>query len=94
MPHPSRPVLTVYRRTACELCDDAERLLQSVLEERVVRGDLVPAVRRVSIDGDPELEARYGASMPVFDLGGTELSLVTSRRQLTAFLDRVMPRVA
>jgi hypothetical protein len=94
MSHPSRPTLTVYRRTACELCDEAEQLLQAVLEERVVRGDLVPEVRRVAIDGDPELEARFGASVPVFDFDGAELALVTSRRQLATFLDRVMPRVA
>jgi hypothetical protein len=91
---PSRPTLTVYRRTACELCDEAELLLQAVLEERVVRGDLVPQVRRVTIDGDPVLESRYGVSIPVFDLDGAELALVTSRRQVASFLDRAMPRVA
>jgi Glutaredoxin-like domain (DUF836) len=93
MSHPSRPTLTVFRRTACELCDDAEQLLQAVLEERVVRGDVIPQVRRVVIDGDPDLESRFGGTVPVFDLDGTELALVTSRRQVSTFLDRLMPRV-
>jgi hypothetical protein len=94
MSHPSKPTLTVYRRTACELCDDADLMLQAVLEERIVRGDLVPTIRRVAIDGQADLEARYGADVPVFDLDGSELRLVTSRRQIGAFLDRLMPRVA
>jgi hypothetical protein len=93
-PLPIRPTLTVYRRTQCHVCDDADQLLQAVLEERVVRGDVVPVVRRVTIDGDPDLERRYGPRVPVIDLDGTDLALVTSRRQLTTFLDRVMPGIA
>ena len=77
MSHPSRPTLTVFRRTACELCDDAELLLQAVLEERVVRGDLIPQVRRVVIDGDPDLEARFGGIVPVpGGLGVIEAGLI------------------
>jgi glutaredoxin len=90
----SRPVLTVYRRAGCHLCDDARDLIQAVLEERVRRGELVPAVREVDIEADPELHARYLEMIPVLSLGGAEVSLVTNARQVRLLLDRAMPRLA
>jgi hypothetical protein len=84
-------VLTVYRRARCPLCDEADAWLQAALEERVVRGQPLPSVRRVDVDSDPGLAERYGALVPVLAVGTAELPLVTSGRQLRAFLERTLP---
>jgi hypothetical protein len=89
-----RPQLTFYGRRGCSLCDEMRSALQALLEERVTRGLLIPSVRDVDVDGDAGLQARYGALVPVVQLGVSELPLVTSARQLSVFLDRSMPRLA
>jgi hypothetical protein len=92
--HEPRPVLTVYRRERCELCDELRDLLQGALEERAARGGVVPAVREVDVSADPDLESRYGGLVPVLALGGREQSLVLSGRQVRDFLERSLPRLA
>ena len=89
-----RPVLAVYRREGCHLCDEARGILQAVLEDRVRRGEPIPAVRELDIDADPDLRARYTDLVPVFALNGVEIDLVTSDRQVRSLLDRQMPRLA
>ncbi len=89
-----RPVLILYARATCEPCAEARQALQFALEERAVRGEIVPEVREVDVDSDPELRERYGALVPVVAVGGSELPLVTSGRQLRAFLGAVLPAVA
>lgn len=89
-----RPVLTLYTRSGCEHCAEARDLLQGALEERTLRDQPVPIVRQVDVDTDPRLAARYGALVPVVTLGGAELPLVTSGRQLRAFLSAALPALA
>lgn len=89
-----RPVLTVYRRAQCHLCDELTIELQAALEDRARVGAIVPAVTEIDVATDPELEARYGGLVPVLVLGGQELPLVMSGRQARAFLDRSLPRTA
>jgi hypothetical protein len=48
--------LILYQRDDCHLCDQALAALAAAR---------VPAFRSVFIDGDPELEARYGQRVPV-----------------------------
>jgi len=91
---PLRPLLSVYGRPGCHLCEEAEQVLQAALEDRVRRGEPVPRVRHVSIEGDADLESRYGALIPVVVVGTDQLDLVISERRLRAFLDRVLPQVA
>ena len=67
---------------------------QWILEERATRGEVVPVVRDIDVSADPDLEARYGALVPVVAMGDAELPLVTSARQLRAFLDATLPRLA
>jgi len=69
-------------------------MLQWALEERAAQGEVVPRVREVDVDGDPDLRTRYGALVPVVVIGASELPLVTSGRQLRAFLDATLPRLA
>lgn len=88
------PVLTVYSRVGCHLCDEIRAELQAALEDRAMRGELVPAVTIVDVDTDPDLQARYGGLVPVLALADQELPLVMSGRQVRSFLDRTLPRTA
>jgi glutaredoxin len=91
---PPRPVLVLYSRAACEPCAEAREALQWALEDRAAQGEIVPIVREVDVDTDAQLRERYGALVPVVAVGETELPLVTSGRQLRAFLSVTMPRTA
>ena len=48
-------------------------------------------VERVDISADPDLEALYGARIPVFAIDDDEADLVTSGRQVREFLQRTIP---
>lgn len=69
------PDLTLYSRTGCHLCEDAERLLDGL---KLPYG-------RVEVGGDPELERRYGWDVPVLSRGGEVLlkGVFTRARLLT-----------
>jgi hypothetical protein len=54
------PVWTVYSRADCSLC---ERLLEELAE--LLGPQAAAEVQVVDIDGQPELERRYGARIPV-----------------------------
>jgi Glutaredoxin-like domain (DUF836) len=54
------PQWTVYSRADCSLC---ERMLDELAELLGPAG--AAAVEVVDIDGDPELERRYGTRIPV-----------------------------
>jgi hypothetical protein len=56
--------LKLYQRDDCHLCDLA---LEVLAQARV------PDFESVFIDGDTELEARYGERVPVFSADGREL---------------------
>ena len=95
MSHPSAlPMLTFYLKDGCELCVEAQRELQGVLEDRVKRGDPIARVRTVYIAGNPELEQRYGGLLPVISLNGQELKLAQGGWTINRFLDRVLGRLA
>ncbi|MEZ4596463.1 MAG: cytochrome c biogenesis protein CcdA [Chloroflexota bacterium] len=78
---PSDPVLALGLRPVSR-----GAALQWVLEERAAQGEVVPEVREVDVDASPGLRERYGALVPVVAVGEAELPLVTSGRQLRAFL--------
>jgi glutaredoxin len=61
------PVLTVYGKPGCHLCDDARVAVREVLAGRDVR------LREVDVTLDPLLERRYGERIPVVALDGEEL---------------------
>jgi glutaredoxin len=62
---PNRVV--VYHAVGCHLC---ERALAQV---RALRDELGFELEEVTIDGDPELEARYREWLPVVELDGERL---------------------
>jgi hypothetical protein len=89
-----QPTLDFYRRDGCEPCEEARAVLQAVMEERVIRGDRIPRVRYRNVDESADLEATFGARIPVLAVGADELSLTVSHRAIATFLDRVMGRAA
>jgi hypothetical protein len=83
----ARMTLTIYRRDGCSVCDEAEDLLNEELDARAARGQAIPSVVRIDIATQPDLEARYGHRIPVFELGDFELDLVVTPGRLRALLD-------
>ena len=59
-------MLTLYQRDDCKLCDEAVALLARVR---------APEFESVWIDGDAELEARYGLRVPVLRDEATDQEL-------------------
>ena len=51
--------LTLYTRNDCELCREMEEVIAAELPKFDAR------IQRIEIDGDPELEARFGTEVPV-----------------------------
>jgi hypothetical protein len=84
--HPPLPILTVYRRADCELCDEARLTLQALLEERAAAGLRLAAVRERDVAEDADLEERYGELVPVFRLGEAELPLAIASSAIRRFL--------
>jgi coenzyme F420-reducing hydrogenase beta subunit len=78
------PVLTVYAKPGCHLCDDARAAVRDVLAGRDV------GLREVDVTLDPVLERRYGERIPVVALDGEELfDYVVDPDVLRDRLDRV-----
>jgi hypothetical protein len=51
--------LILYTRNDCELCREMEEVIAAELPKFEAR------LERIEIDGDPELEARFGLEVPV-----------------------------
>ena len=78
------PVLTVYGKPGCHLCDDARDAVRDVLAGRDV------GLREIDVTLDPVLERRYGERIPVVALDGEELfDYVVDAEALGKRLDRV-----
>jgi glutaredoxin len=60
------PVVTLYTRAGCHLCEDAEAVLRELQPAAAFRLDLV------DVDSDPELTRRYGVRVPVVAVDGVE----------------------
>lgn len=57
------PTLTFYYRDGCHLCEDMWQHLQLIRDRRPFDIELV------DVDGDPDLQARYGTLIPVLGAG-------------------------
>jgi Glutaredoxin-like domain (DUF836) len=61
------PVLTLYGKPGCHLCDDARAAVQDALAGHAAE------LREVDVTLDPVLERRYGERIPVLAVDGEEL---------------------
>ena len=78
------PVLTLYGKPGCHLCDDARAIVGEALAGRDV------ALQEVDVTLDPVLERRYGERIPVLAVDGEELfDYVVDSDALRERLDRV-----
>lgn len=59
-----RNLVTVYSRQGCHLCDVALEALTSL------QGELDFDLEKLFIDGDEELEKKYGEQIPVIQIDG------------------------
>jgi hypothetical protein len=66
VPHPAEPLVRMYSRTTCGLCDEArEKIL-------ALRDELAFGYEEVFVDGNDDLERRYGLRVPVIEVDGQE----------------------
>ena len=83
--------LFLYTRPGCHVCDEARALLEALLAERRSAGLTAPAIDERDIETDPDWQRDFFATIPVVEIGGRRLELVTSlarlRRLLTEVLD-------
>ena len=84
---PPLPELILYTRAGCGLCDEARWAIQGLLEDRATRGARVALLRERDIAADPDLEHELSDRIPVVELRGKRLELVTSVARLRRFLD-------
>jgi Glutaredoxin-like domain (DUF836) len=83
------PVLVLYSRTGCTLCDETRGLLDALLEERSAAGRPVPRFEERDIDADPVLDV-FRPVIPVVELGDRRLELATSATKLRRLLADVL----
>ena len=91
---PALPTIDFYTRTGCHICDEARATLQSVLEARARQGDPIAKVHFIDLKDRPDLEADYGAWLPVLQVGDQKLTLSSTYRPISQFLDITLGRLA
>jgi glutaredoxin len=72
------PVLTLYGKPGCHLCDEARDALASAVAGHEVE------IEHVDVTLDPATERRYGHRIPVVALDGEELFEYVVDAQLLA----------
>ncbi|KAA1428332.1 glutaredoxin family protein [Nocardioides antri] len=60
------PRVTLYSRPGCHLCDDARAVIEAVCAE------VGEEYTEISIDDDPELQARFANEIPVTLVDGRQ----------------------
>ncbi len=61
-----RPLVTLYTRAGCHLCEEAKRAIEAA------RGRADFDYQEVDIDGDRELRRRYNDQVPVIAINGVK----------------------
>jgi glutaredoxin len=78
------PVLTLFGKPGCHLCDEARDLVRRICDGRAVE------LREIDITLDPTLNREYGERIPVLALNGEELfEYFVDEGVLVERLDRV-----
>ena len=78
------PLVTLYTRAGCCLCDEARRVLDAAQRRAEFRLEVV------DIDRDPELRRLYNDEVPVIAIGGVKA--FKYRVTLEEFLKRLAAR--
>ena len=80
------PDLYLYTRDGCHLCEEARAIVQGLLEDRAAREQRTAALRERDILTDPDWERQFFDRIPVLELRGRRLELVTSPSKVRQFL--------
>ena len=84
------PLLVLYSRPGCHLCEDAHASLAMILADRAARGFPAPPVEIRDIETDEDWQQRYALTIPVVAFGHRELALATSPAMLRRFVAEVL----
>jgi glutaredoxin len=78
------PLITLYGKPGCHLCDDARAVVERVRARHPFE------LREVDVTLDPELHRAYGERIPVLELDGEELfEFHVDEAELALRVDRV-----
>ena len=80
------PVLVLYSRPGCHLCEETHEALRLLLAERRSQGRVSPPIVERDIESDPELHRSMLELIPVVEIGDRRLDLATSATKLRRFL--------
>lgn len=84
------PDVFLYTLPGCHLCDEARAMLQELLEARAAAGRRTAAIRERDIGTDAAWQRDFFTTIPVVELDGRRLELVTSTAKLRRFLDETL----
>ena len=84
------PVLFLYTRDQCHLCDEARDLLALLLAERAEARKPVPRLVERDIDKDDDWLRAYFETVPVVELGDRRLELAVSVSKLRRLFAEVL----
>jgi hypothetical protein len=90
MPLAPLPDLILYGRPGCGLCAEARELVTALLDARARAGLKTPALVERDIETDPAWERAFLTTIPVVELGGRRLELVTSAARVGRLLSDVL----
>jgi glutaredoxin len=77
------PLLTIYSKPDCHLCDEMKMVVQRVLRDRAG----IPLVE-IDISSDPVLLDRYGLDIPVLMIDGKKVAKYrVTEAELTRMLE-------
>ena len=87
------PIVVLYSKPGCGLCDEARELLRTLLAERARSGLAAAPLEERDITTDPAWEAAFFLEIPVVEIGERRLPLAMSAAKLRRLLDEALDGV-
>lgn len=84
-----QPLITLYGRPGCELCERTEAIVRTLITE----GGSRLALSMVNIEEDPAVHARLLEQIPALEVAGRLLPLAVSPMQIAAFVRSAVGQV-
>ncbi|MCX5977915.1 MAG: glutaredoxin family protein [Chloroflexi bacterium] len=84
-----QPLITLYGRPGCELCERTEAIVRTLITE----GGSRLTLSMVNIEEDPAVHARLLEQIPALEVAGKLLPLAVSPMQIAAFVRSAVGQV-
>jgi thioredoxin-like negative regulator of GroEL len=84
-----QPLITLYGRPGCELCDRTEEIVRSLIAD----GGSRLTLHIVNIEEDPAVHARLLEQIPALEVAGKLLPLALSPLQIATYLRNALGQV-